>query len=287
MSKRVVRRRKKTGIKQQRTGRRKLVITVCLPLCLLLAVITVARWSAPLGMIKPATPPPPGNFNANSPSKEYIYSGGRLIATEESTSTSAPPAPTTFRANAQYLPVKVQLSWDAPAVSFNHYRVERKQAGTDYITINSSLASTATNFDDSQVESNKAYLYRICAVAGSQSTCSEPDLTTTVPLLDYPFLAGSLPLIKAQHFLDLMVAVNAARELAGPTQPQITWSTENPAPVSGGAMYASHFNDLRNGLAGALNTLGLTGTRYSLPAEATKGNVITATPMQSLQEIVR
>src|SRR5215510_4674589 len=36
------------------------------------------------------------SFNANSPSKEYIYAGGRLVATEEPTTSggcTAPPSP--------------------------------------------------------------------------------------------------------------------------------------------------------------------------------------------------
>jgi hypothetical protein len=289
MAKRIARQKKRKQEKSKQKSRRNVLVILCSLLILTFVVGAMAQWKVLSGSTRMAVMPQSGagSFNANSPSKEYIYAGGRLIATEEAGSASAPPAPAGFLAESQYLPTKVHLRWDAPAGSFDHYQVERKQAGTDFTTVNSNLTSSATSFDDSQVESNKAYLYRICAVTGSQSACSEPDLTTTVELQDYPFVMESLPFIRAQHYLDLMVAVNAVRKLAGPTYPHITWSTQNPAPTPGGAMYASHFNDLRNGLEGGLTTLGLSGTRYALPAQATKGDPITAAPMRKLQEIVR
>jgi hypothetical protein len=37
------------------------------------------------------------SFNSNSPSKEYIYAGGRLVATEEPSSSGNLPSPPTSR----------------------------------------------------------------------------------------------------------------------------------------------------------------------------------------------
>src|SRR6266404_8990387 len=39
-------------------------------------------------------------FSAGSPSKEYIYAGGRLMATEEPASSTSLAAPTNFKATA-------------------------------------------------------------------------------------------------------------------------------------------------------------------------------------------
>lgn len=98
MSKRIARqsRRKREKLKQERDW--KPLVVLCSLLCLTLGLGVMAQWKALPGTSSPLAfaPAPPGNYNANSPSKEYIYAGGRLIATEEPTPTPNPtptPAP--------------------------------------------------------------------------------------------------------------------------------------------------------------------------------------------------
>jgi hypothetical protein len=288
MSKRTARRRKKASIKQQKTDRRKLLMTVCLPLCLLLAGITAARWPTLPVMIKPASQASPGHFNANNPAKEYIYAGGRLIATEEPASATAPPAPTAFLATAQ--PTQststVNLTWTAPAGSFEYYKVEITLHKSDpqWTTISTNLANTSTSYDHTTAATNTAYLYRICAVTGSLSTCTSPDLATTTYFHDYPFQANQTA-IRAQHFLDLMSAVNAVRTLAD--LPNLTWSGSYPAPVAGGTIHKSHLNDLREGLRQALLELGYPEPQYEAPAPILYGTQVRASQLRQLQDLVR
>ena len=85
------------------TGRRSVgkVVLVTLALCLLASGLTWAGWgrlarhkAAPYGAGSPAAPEPapapPVSFSPASPAKEYIYAGGRLVATEEPTPIPAP-----------------------------------------------------------------------------------------------------------------------------------------------------------------------------------------------------
>jgi hypothetical protein len=177
------------------------------------------------------------------------------------------------------------LTWTAPSSSFDYYRVESKLHKSDaqWTMVNANLANTATSYDDTSATANTAYLYRVCTVAGSQSTCAAPDLATTTYLQDFPFQATQTP-IKAQHFLDLMNAVNAVRVLA--EMPTITWSTGNPSPAVGGMIYASHLNDLRNGLSPALVSLNLGTPQYEAPVPMSAYQV-KASQLRELQNLVK
>jgi hypothetical protein len=85
MSKRLARRGKSRAVKKSPKSRAKPLVIICSLLALALAIGVMARWKAFPGASKPLAlaPNPQGSFSANSPSKEYIYAGGRLIATEE------------------------------------------------------------------------------------------------------------------------------------------------------------------------------------------------------------
>jgi hypothetical protein len=288
MSKRIARRKKSEGAKQKRS-RRKFIVAGSLLLLLTLSIVITARWPHLMGLSRPPLAPPV-SLNANSPSKEYIYAGGGLIATEEPAggSGTAPLAPTAFLATAQ--PTQststVHLTWTAPASSFDHYQVEMKQHLSDaqWTPVNTNLANTATTYDDTGALPNKAYLYRICAVAGNQLTCTAPDLTTTTYFQDYPFQINQTH-IRAQHFLDLMSAVNAVRSLAD-MQP-VTWSG-GVAPAVGGTIQASHLNDLRNGLKLALTTLGFPAPQYEAPDPVVSNSTqVKASQLRELQDLVR
>jgi hypothetical protein len=60
-------------------------------------------------------------------SKEYIYAGGRLVASEEPAPTTGPP-PTNLVATATTA-TSVAVTWTAPAGTFSGYVVERALRG--------------------------------------------------------------------------------------------------------------------------------------------------------------
>src|SRR4051812_10627910 len=143
MSKRHSRRQKK----RQRTAarsRRKVLLIVGLILVLSLAGGILAQWRAARMralLLSPAPPIPP----AGSPSKEYIYAGGRLLATEEQAQGTS-PSPTALAANATST-TQVSLSWTAPATgAVDHYQVERAQTAGSFAPLNGN--PTTTSFND-------------------------------------------------------------------------------------------------------------------------------------------
>lgn len=270
MSKRVARRRKKQGLKQQKTGRRKLIIAVCLPLCLLLAAITIARWPTLPGINKPPAAPPPGNFNANSPSKEYIYAGGRLIATEVPASSAAPAG---LMATTRDGSLVIDISWN-PAQGAQSYRLERSAGnGASYQPVSSTVSTTS--FSDTTMTEGLAYLYRVC-VADSQGNClsaySNVDLAAAVVFSDDPLgdpLTGPGTTIQARHITQLRAAINAVRSAAG--LPDAVWDNTHPVAAQQW-IYASHITEMRARLDEARNALN-TCCGVSLPGTYTEPNL--------------
>ncbi len=206
-------------------------------------------------LLSPAPPtPPPG-----SPSKEYIYAGGRLLATEEQTQGTS-PGPTALAANAASA-TQVSLSWTAPATgSVDHYQVERAQIVGSFTLLNGN--PTTTSFNDTTVSSGPAYLYRVCAVdvAGNRSAYSNVDLATAIIFTDDPLSAG-VTTVKAQHLTEVRQAVNAVRVLAGLAA--ATWTDSYPTGVM---IKAMHIQELRDNLDQALGALGFTVSAYTDPA---------------------
>lgn len=92
MSKKARRRQKPSQPERHGRNRRKTLIAACLALSLVAAALVMARWlstgPAPAALspapLAPQPTPPPAL------SKEYIYAGGRLLATEEPKSTPPP-----------------------------------------------------------------------------------------------------------------------------------------------------------------------------------------------------
>src|SRR6266571_1309647 len=158
------------------------------------------------------------SFNSNSPSKEYVYAGGRLVATEEPTgsSTGSATAPTNLNVTANTVG-QINLSWNwSPAAgeTLDHFIVERSQ------TINGSpvtFTSTSTTFPDSlQFGSVSSiggvtppvvtYLYRVKAVntAGSTSNPGNFDLVTTISFAQDP-IQKHVTIINKQDLAELRV----------------------------------------------------------------------------------
>ncbi|MEK6289748.1 MAG: fibronectin type III domain-containing protein [Acidobacteriota bacterium] len=197
------------------------------------------------------------SFNSNSPSKEYVYAGGRLVATEEPAATSA-TQPANLAALANTVG-QVHLTWDwSPALgeALDHFVVERRLTITGPPTLLTPSPPTAPNFDDSisfgTVDSTGTitgsvvtYLYRVRAVntAGSTSEPSNGDLMTTINY-SQDEIQQQITTVMKRDLAELRVAVNAVREAAGLnsfagwtnpdlSQPSITIKTENIAELRG------------------------------------------------------
>lgn len=167
------------------------------------------------------------SFNSNSPSKEYVYAGGRLVATEEPTATAATP-PTGLAATADTAG-QVHLTWNwspAQGETLDHFVVERSQSINGSPTPFTPSPSNATSFDDFMnfgtvtstgvvVGTVITYLYRVRAInsAGSTSLPSNFDLATTISFAQDPIQQHST-IVKKQDLAELRVAVNAVRTAA-------------------------------------------------------------------------
>jgi hypothetical protein len=197
--------------------------------------------------------PPPPIPAPNSPSKEYIYAGGRLVATEE-------PNPLLAPANLvadTFSSARIDLTWTA-APGAHHYQIERApNLGGTYSVVNSNV--TTTNYSDTTVTSVNAYLYRVRS-ADANGNLSGPgsiDVATAITFTDNPVVTG-VTQIKAQHVTELRQAVNAVRAAAN-----LSAATWTDASLTNVAIKAVHIQELRTNLDLALSTLGYTPAPYT------------------------
>jgi len=244
----------------------------------------VGPWSNTLGAKKfralfataPAVPPLPP---PSSPSKEYIYAGGRLIATEEPGASLPAPANLVANTLSNLTPSQVEISWTATPGA-THYEVERTpNISTNYTLIAGNV--TGTTFPDNTVTSVTAYLYRVRAVGagGSVSPYSNIDLATAISFEDDTLTAGATQ-IKAAHANQLRQAVNAVRATAGLSA--ASWAETISAGTT--TVKASHIQELRTNLDGARNTLSLPACSYTSVAI---GDPIQKAHVEQLRQCVK
>lgn len=158
----------------------------------------------------------------------------------------------------------VEVSWSAVSGA-DHYDVYRKAAGGSYGLIGS---TAGTVYTDQTAQSERAYLYYIRAVTaqGGLSAPSPVDAATTVSLTDDPLAAGVTE-IKAVHFDELRMAVNALRATAG-----LPTSTFTDGSLAGVLVRAIHIQELRDALSAARTAAALSNisfTDHPLTAGAT------------------
>jgi hypothetical protein len=193
------------------------------------------------------------SFNSNSPSKEYIYAGGRLVATEEPTTSSAPSAPTGLDAKA-VSSGQIQLTWNAPSSgAVDHYEIYRTN-NVDSFGAPLTTWSASPYTDNVSFTSVVTYVYKVRAVGpGGTSPDSILDYATTIIFTND---VGLNPLhgvtIYAQHLVELRQAVVAIRAIKGLGAPSWTDPSLTPGqtPVRG-----AHIDELRTKLNEALNAL--------------------------------
>jgi hypothetical protein len=237
---------------------------------------TVAANKLRAFVTSPFVPPPlPSPSN---PSKEYIYAGSKLIATEVPTTLLAPTA--LIATTLSNLPVaQVNTSWTATAGA-HHYEVERTtNIAANYTTVNSNV--TATNFTDTTVSSVVAYLYRVRAVdsSGNVSPYSNVDLATAISFVDDTLQAGATT-IKADHITQLRQAVNAVRAITT-SLGQVSWAESITPGVS---IKASHIQELRTKLDDARSALGFGPCAYT---DASIGQLIQKVHIDQLRQCVK
>jgi hypothetical protein len=194
--------------------------------------------------------PAPGN-----PSKEYIYAGGKLIATEEPASggSLAPPASLVATTSSGS---QIDITW-ASVANVHHYEIEKALNLPSFTPLSSNV--TTTSFTDTTVTNGIAYLYRVRAVDafGNVSPYSNLDVATAIAFTDNPLMADST-VVKAQHVAELRQAVNAVRTTAN--LPAAIWTD---TALSGVTVKAVHVQELRMNLDQALSALGLTVSPYT------------------------
>lgn len=202
-------------------------------------------------------PSPPPLPSPNNPSKEYIYGGGKLLATEE-------PYPLAAPANlvaSTVSNVQINVSWTA-SPNAHHYQVERATNFGGAFTVLDANA-TGTSFTDNSVTSVNAYLYQVRAAdaVGNLSATSNIDVATAIVFDDDPFPAApTLTLVKAQHLVQLRQAVNAVRAAANLSA--ATW-TQNPLQQNLTVIKANDIEELRTALDQALAVLQLPTGGYT------------------------
>lgn len=227
-----------------------------------MSAITLAigmGWLPGLRMSKPMAAPPPG-LSHDSPSKEYIYAGQRLLAIEEAgEGSSGLAAPTILEATGGS-GSQITIRWSGSAGA-DHYRVERRESiSGNYVVVSDNVVTDS--FADT-VTPNRAYLYRVRAAdaSGRPSLPSNADLATSVSFSDDPLVGRSRAKartpVKATHLNELRRAVNAVRTLAG--LEQVSWALPDPVSEPGQrrSIFLTDILELRAGLEPALSALGL------------------------------
>lgn len=163
------------------------------------------------------------------------------------------PAPTLFSATASS-ESNIVLNWTA-VDGASGYEIERT---TSVIIAFAPYASIAgTSYDDGAVDGGTTYLYRVRAVAGTRKSDFTPvDAATTVIFTDADLTSA---IIKALHFTQLRIAVDAMREAAylGPA------SYTNGSITTGMVITRTDLVELRTALSEAAAAIGLPAPTFN------------------------
>jgi len=230
------------------------------------------------------------SFNSNSPSKEYIYAGGRLVATEEPTSSSGCTPPAAPMLTTSVVSSVITLSWTIPS-GVESFDVERSPGiSLPFTTVASNLSPTTANWQDTGVgfssvnpdgtNSVVTYIYRVSARVGQCSTASNLDWATNISYFEP--LTPQQTIVKARHITELRVGINAVWKAANQTPATITWSEPaggGPAGLECCSIKKIHIDELRTKLNQAMDAIqpGYSGAhpygenlvQYSTPVRAT------------------
>src|ERR1043166_9312452 len=292
---------------KKRLGWAKAALIVPLALCVVAAGAAALRWQpvrravglAPLSEPLPAqaTPTP------LQLSKEYVYAGGRLSATEEPTATPTPtpsgPPPTGLAAIATTInapSATVHVTWSPPSSGApSSYVVERAGLVGQFQQVGQPVAAPLTTFDDTSASEGAAYLYRVKAfyAGGAISVYTNTALAPAVAFTDAPLVGSNAPPppaatpLMARHLTELRRAVSAVHLLAG-LGAVTTWAHPDPVstPLSQRRpVYVEDVKELRDRLTEAVALLGVTPPTYG---EITRGvTKVQAVHFQQLRNAVK
>jgi hypothetical protein len=223
------------------------------------------------------------SFNSNSPSKEYVYAGGKLVATEEPTTTGSSSAPTNLRATTTSSNL-IHLSWSA-AANATRYELQKSSnyglSNHGFNPVNSNIGSTS--FDDT-VTSGNAYIYQVLAIDqnNNYSAPSNLDIAYAFTFTDDPISTGMT--VKEVHITQLRQAVDAVRLAAG--RSAATWS--DPPPLAQTILIQKrHIVELRSNLDDARSALSLPAPTYTDPTITQFSTVIKKDHVQQLRQLVK
>lgn len=229
------------------------------------------------------TSSPPSIPPSDHPSKEYIYAGGKLVATEAPVTLVAPASLIATTAS-NLSPAQIAVSWQATEGA-NHYEVERTtNVNVAYTSVNSNVAGTTLT--DGNVTAVAAYLYRVRAVdaSGNVSPYSNIDLATAISFTDDTLQTNVTP-VRAAHITELRQAVDAIRAVTSTLGPA-NWGpgiTQNVTTIQ-----ATHIQDLRTNLDQARSALGLSACTYTDNSlEALRASFIKKEHIEQLRQCVK
>ena len=270
---------RKNSARASGSRKRRLAVAITLALVFIVSVSLLAQVNSRRRSKGASGEVSEASLSAGSPSKEYIYAGGRLVATEEPASSgcsvTSVPAWTAVTTNS----AGVMLGWTVPtgAALFDIQRTP--VLGGTPNTIASSLAppagaSTMTyqdfgigspialNLDGSNSSSIKTYIYRIIAYDGLR-TCSQTSSLNLATNISFGeaingLSPGSQTVVKAYHLAELRVGVNAVWNAAALTPTTITWTNPagvNPQTIATAKILGAHIDELRTKLDKSLNAI--------------------------------
>ena len=278
---------KRRGRYRSIVGKRRTFAIAGVILSLLGASAAVSRWGDTSTMTLGARPAPavsPMPLDAAHPSKEYIYAGGRLVATEEASGCSGGIVASTNLIATASSTSAVNLTWSAFTGPVDHYEVERRTTGSFATVIfNVPPASPTVSATDSPLSPNTAYLYKVRAFdsANCPSGYGNVDLATTTIFSETVTFGVT---VKAIHITELFTAVNAVRVSAG--LGTFSWPTPPAPPTVGGAIKKDHVQLLRSNLDPARSALGLTPQSYT-NNPLNVGDIVNAAHIQELRNGVK
>ena len=219
-----------------------------------------------------------------SPSKEYIYAGGRLVATEEPIALAAPAS---LRATTLDS-TRIRITW-APSSGAAKYELQRSAnyvgANNGFSVVSSNI--TSTSFDDT-VTTNAAYIYRVRALDSNTppnaSPFSELDLATAISFTEDPVSNGMI--VKEVHITQLRNAVHYVRVAAGITAPE-GWTDPTPPLAQVVKIKKVHIQELRDRLGDARDALEFPVPTYTDPTITQFVTTVRAAHIQELRRLVK
>lgn len=290
-------------VRRRPLGKGAAILAVCLLLVgAAFAATRLATVRRAVGLA-PLLPDPVAQQGPGGPllAKEYIYAGGRLVATEEPAPQPTPtPTPVgsppsnlvALLATVNGTAAGINVSWSPPASGGQvaSYVVERKEAGGEFQPVGQPLPAPAVSFDDVG-EEGAAYLYRVKALfaSGGGSEYSNADLVTAVAFTDDPLVGANDPegrpatRVYARHLRELRRAVSAVHLLAGQGAVN-TWTYSDPA---GQLIRMEDVADLRQRLDEAFSALRLTPPPYDDPTLTKYVTKVKKEHFQQLRQAVK